>query len=95
MLAILTFYRKEHEVQVMLNRLAHLEQEHVRIQRRTDITHKKANDIIITKAHNEERLREHQRLSKDRIEEEERLRLQNMQMKILSRRESALKLQAL
>jgi hypothetical protein len=56
----------------MLNRLAHLEQEHVRIQRRTDITHKKANDIIITKAHNEERLREHQRLSKERIEEEER-----------------------
>ena len=79
----------------MLNRVAHLEQEQGRIQRRTDITHKKANDIILNKAHNEERVREHQRLSRERTEEEERQRLQNMQMKILSRRESALKLQAI
>lgn len=79
----------------MLNRLAHLSQEHARTQRRTEITQKKAADIFMNKAMNEERMKEQIRVERERVEEEERQRMQNMQMKILSRRETALKLQSI
>ena len=49
----------------------------------------------MTKIQNEERLKEHLRVERERTEEEERQRLQNMQMKIMSKRESALKLQSI
>lgn len=58
---IVIIYRKEQEVQMMMNRIALLESEKVRMSKRVQLTQKKAAEIYVNKVLNEQKIRDKMR----------------------------------
>ncbi|TNV72751.1 hypothetical protein FGO68_gene9763 [Halteria grandinella] len=86
---------KEQEVKLMMNRIALLQGERERIDKRVLATQKRAAEIFYNKLLNEDKIREKMRLESQEREEQEQAKMRNFQMRESQRREIQIKLDEL